>query len=137
MSGAAAVNLPIDLGSVKNVINTAWKLAKDYSKWLGHSISVLSAQGWEIGKAGLQRLLEALVVIWKGCLPYILKVGAILASKPGIFAIGVLASILILRMALNDNNLTDRTSRIALGMIALATGFFFGGYAVTEPSLFF
>jgi hypothetical protein len=127
--------LPVDFSSVKNTLIVAWKWTKDCGIWLGHSIALLSAKGWEMGKIGLQKLVEVILVIWKGCLPYILKVAAILASKPGILAIGVLASVLILRMALNDNNLTDRTSRIALGIIALATSFFFGGYAVAEPSL--
>ena len=128
--------MPVDFSSVKNTFTNVWRLTKDFGVWLGHSVTQLSTKGWETGKVGLQKFAELLLLIWRGCLPYIMKVAAILASKPGIFAIGLLTSILILRMALQDNSLTDNTRRIALGVTALTISFFVGAYAVTPPALF-
>lgn len=124
----AAEVLRFDMGPVREVLGSAFTTAKEWTKWLSHKITVISRKAWDVTKVGIQKLAQLLAQVWKGCLPYILQVGAFLASKPGIFGITVLAAFVFLRMALSDDNITSKTGRYALGTISLMVAFFSGSF---------
>lgn len=113
----------VSFAPVQEAMGALLSTAKEWTLWMGHKVYVFAAFAWDATKAGLIKLLELSADAWKACLPYIVRGAAFLVSPPGIFAVGLLASALILRMAVNDDNLADATGRrmmVVLGAVVLS-----------------
>lgn len=127
---SVAANFPaVSFAPVKEAMGSLLSAAKEWTIWLGHKVIDFATFAWEATKAGLLKLLELSAAAWQACLPYIIRGAAFLVSPPGIFGVGILASILILRMAVNDDNLADATGRRMmqmLGAMVLSATMIFG-----------
>lgn len=136
MEFATHHHLAIDLGFVKDAMVSVLSAAKGLTLWMGHTVIAFAGWAWDMSKAGLIKLVELAVIVWNECLPHVAKIATFLASKPGIFGMGILASVLILRMALNDDNLTDATGRRALAVIGATIAFLTGVFGAQAEFAF-
>jgi hypothetical protein len=116
------------LGSLKDAVVSMLSSVKEWTVWMGHKVINFAGLTWDIAKAGLLQLVALTAMVWKSSLPYIARFAALLGSNPGWFAMGLLASLVVLRMALNDDNLTDATGRHFLTHIGSMMLFFTGVY---------
>lgn len=105
-------------------IGSALQAVKQTTVWLCYKIAIIATQGFELALIGVQKVAHLVTVIWKGLQPYLVQLAALLATKEALFGMGILASLLILRLALSDDNIDNKTNRYALGLLGFSLGVF-------------
>ncbi|MDP1836801.1 MAG: hypothetical protein Q8K75_12865 [Chlamydiales bacterium] len=118
---ADARHMMMDLDPVKDGISSAFAAAKDWSKWLGREVLVLTSKGFEIAKEGVVLLFEVVKACWELSKPLINGAVEFLRSSAGIVTVTVTGALLLGLTALK---LEDPTAqRILLGLSYLVFGF--------------